>query len=230
VLARLEGRVSQIMKDLRYGSRLRRDEVVDLATFMAVMKFRVSSYRTFSAGHVAQNEARIRTAAFPSLEALRKDLRRHGHPEAEDPEAVERVFRDIHSGAYEMTVTKNHMLLHMFSHSQKIAKLLLQQNWTFAWALKGGSFATSDDPVLVMGPDLRAPSSYMGEVGFATPGARKVLPLSQDLCLIVDSGKHSISHGRVERETVRLINLEQAKHYERWLNARDEALVKRLIG
>jgi len=108
--------------------------------------------------------------------------------------------------------------------------LLLQQNWTFAWALKGGSFATSDDPVLVMGPDLRAPSSYMGEVGFATPGARKVLPLSQDLCLIVDSGKHSISHGRVERETVRLINLEQAKHYERWLIARDEALVKRLIG
>jgi hypothetical protein len=110
------------------------------------------------------------------------------------------------------------------------AKMLLQQDWTFAWALEGGSFATSDDPVLVLNADLRAPSNYMGEVGFATPGARKVLPLSQDVCLIVGSGKHSISHGRVERKVVRLINLEQAKHYERWLIACDEALVRRLIG
>jgi hypothetical protein len=197
---------------------------------MAVMKFRVSSYRTFSAGHVAQNEARIRMAAFPSPEAQRDDLRRYGRPEAEDPETVERVFRDIHSGAYKLTLTKNHMLQHMFSHSQKMAEVLLRQDWTFAWALQGGSFATSDDPVLVLGPDLRAPSSYMGEVGFATLGATKVLPLSQDVCLIVGSGTHSISHGRVERETVRLLNLEQAKHYERWLIARDEALVRRLIG
>ena len=39
-----------------------------------------------------------------------------------------------------------------------------------------------------------------------------------------------MSHGRLDREAVRHLNLEQARHYERWLIARDEPLVERIAG
>lgn len=176
------------------------------------------------------NEANIRKRAFPSPEALRKDLRRFGHPEAEDPETVERIFRDIHSGTYKLPLTKNHMLQHMFDQSQKVAQVLLELDWTFAWAPADTSFVTSDDPVLLLDSDLKAASDFFGEVGFASPNTMKVLPLKEDLCLLVGSRGHSISHCLLDRQTVRRLNLEQTKHYERWLIARDEALLERLVG
>jgi hypothetical protein len=197
---------------------------------MASMKFRVSSYRQWSQRYATDNEVDIKRRTFPTPEALREDLRWHGRLEAEDPDTVEQAFRDIHSGALTITLTKNHMLEHMFQHSQKIARALLVLDWTFAWAPKETSFATSDDPVLVLGPDLEAPEGFFGEVGFASPGATKVLPLNQDVCLVVGSQAHSVSHGRLDREVVRFLNLQQTKHYERWLIARDKPLVQRLVG
>lgn len=228
-LARIEGNASQVIRSLRYGSAPRPEELIRLAIFVATMKFRVSSYRPYTRRHVAENKERIRNRAFPSKEALREDLRRYGHPEAEEPETVERIFRDIHSGARELTVTKNHMLENMFDHSRTVAKALLEFDWTFLWAPERTSFVTSDDPVLVLGPDLKAPSGYVGEAGFASPGATKVLPLTQHVCLVVGDDNHSVSHGQADRDTVRRINLEQTRHYERWLIARDEALLVSLV-
>lgn len=229
-LARIEGNASQVIRSLRCGSDPRPEELDRFAIFVATMKFRVSSYRPYTRRHAAENKERIRKRAFPSKEALREDLRRHGHPEAKEPETVERIFRDIHCGARELSVTKNHMLENMFDHSRTVAKALLGFDWTFLWAPENTSFVTSDDPVLVLGSDLRAPSGYVGEAGFASPGATKVLPLTQRVCLVVGDEKHSVGHGRADRDTVRRINIEQTRHYERWLIARDEALVRRLGG
>lgn len=229
-LAGLESRAAPIIKGLRYGCGLRSEEEATPSVFMASMKFRVSSYRSYARSHVAANGARIRERAFPSVGALAEGLRRAGHPEAEDPGLVEQIFREVRSGERELGLTKNYDIEHMFRHTRKIAEVLLTLDWTFAWAPSGTSFATSDDPVLVLGPDLKAPEGFVGEIGFASPGATKVLPLNQDVCLVVGSRSHSLSHGRLDREAVRHLNLEQARHYERWLIARDEPLVERIVG
>ena len=81
VLGSLEGRAARIIRGLRYGSGLDPQEQATLAIFMALMKFRVWSYWKWSRGYVAANEARIKQRAFPSIEAMRKDLRRLGRPE-----------------------------------------------------------------------------------------------------------------------------------------------------
>jgi hypothetical protein len=230
VLAGLESHAAPIIKGLRYERGLRSEEEATLAVFMASMKFRVSSYRSYARSHVAANEARIRESAFPSVGALAEGLRRAGHLEAEDPDVVRQIFREVRSGERELGLTKNHDIEHMFRHTRKIAEVLLTLDWTFAWAPSGTSFATSDDPVLVLGPNLEAPEGFVGEMGFASPGATKVLPLNQDVCLVVGLGPHSVSHGLLDRKTVRHLNLQQARHYERWLIARDKALVERLVG
>ena len=226
VLADVEGGAAAIIRSLRYGSKLHPQQKATLAIFMALMKFRVSSYRIFSRVHVARNEDRIRASAFPSAETLAKDLRSAGHAAAEDPELVERIWQEIRSGERELNLTKNHDIQHMFQHSHKVAKVLFDSDWTLAWAPNGTSFVTSDDPVLILDEKLKAPKSFIGEVGFASPHSTKVLPLKQDVCLIVGSGAHEIRHGEIDRDGVRHLNLQQTPHYDRWLIAGDKALIE----
>lgn len=230
VLAGLEDRAARVIRGLQFGSELRPEQEGIFAVFAASMKFRISSYRPFSRSHAARNETRIKEAAFPSVEALIEDLRRAGRPEAEDSEFVERVFREVRSDEYELKLTKNHDIEHMFRHTRKVAGVMLEQEWIFAWAPDGTSFATSDDPVLVLDLNLKAPKDFMGGFGFASAGVTKVLPLTQCVCLIIGSSRRAIGHVRLDRETVRQLNLEQTRHYARWLIARDEALVRCLVG
>ena len=228
VLAGIEGRAAPVISRLRRGSGVSEREQAHLALFVASMKFRASGYRPYSESHWRQNEARIRERAFPSLEVLAKRLERAGLPEAKDPKLIERTFGQIRSGEWELELGKNHYIEHLFRLTRKVAWALLRFDWTFVWAPKGYSFATSDDPVLVLGPDGRAADDFLGEHGFASPGARKVCPLTQEVCLLVGWQGRSVKHVGARRDFARLLNQEQTRHYERWLVARDEALVSRL--
>lgn len=229
VLAGIEDRAARVIRDLRIGHALRPEQKARLALFMASMKFRVSSYRPFGREHVEVNGARIKQSAFPSVEQFRQDLQDAGLPEGDDPELVERVFREIHSGEREIPLTKNTQIQHMFEHTVKVARRLLDFDWTFVWAPARASFVTSDDPVLILDPNLRAPASFFGDLGFATRGTTKVLPLNQDVCLLIGTEAHTESHGHIDRAAVRHLNLQQTRHYDRWLIARDEALVSSFV-
>lgn len=229
-LAGLEDRVAPILKGLDPDWQPSVEERAILAHFAALMKFRVSGYRPWARWFAEENETDVRRQVFPSPEALREDLRRHGHPEAEDPETVERVFRDIHSGAYELTFTKNHLLERMFSISTKAARALQRRDWVFGWAPEGTSFVTSDDPFVLMDPALGPPAGYMGDVGFDVARAVGVLPLTQKACLVAFGEGGGVHHLKYSKKDVRDINIVQAKHYERWLIARHRALLARLVG
>lgn len=233
-LANFEDRVAPILRDLRPDWQPSGRQKAALAHFAALMKFRVSGYRPWALGYAEDNAVQIRERVFPSPEALREDLRRHGHPEAQDPETVERVFRDLHSGAYELTFTKNHLLERMFSISVRAAEALLHKRWVLGWAPPGTSFVTSDDPFVLMDPALGAPTGYMGDVGFAVARAVGLLPLTQTTCLIamgeaVGEGE-GVRHLAYLKKDVRDINIAQATHYERWLIARHGPLLERLVG
>jgi len=228
-LSRLEGDASRTVRSLYFGRSLSREEAETLAVFFASMKFRVTSYRSFAHEHVKANKERIKATAFPDPETVGRMLRRAGHPEASDPEAVERIFREARHGPMALELTKNHNIQHMFDHSIRVAGVLLGQDWTFAWAPKGLTLVTSDDPVLVTGPDLKAPEGYWGGVGFLSPGATKILPLTQRVCLVVESGYPSIGHARLDEEGVRTLNEQQARHYARYLITVQKAVVEDLV-
>ncbi len=229
VLAGIEGRVAPVIARLRPGIMLSAQERTHLAVFAASMKFRASGYRPFFEAYVERNKSRIMKRAFPGVESLTEGLRNASLPEAEDPELIERTFHDIHTGKRELKLDKNQYIKNLFEHTRKVARKLLEIDWTFAWAPKNYSFATSDDPVLVLGPDLKASDGFFGEYGFASPNTMIVLPLTQEVCFLVGLGGLSIQHIRLRREWARYLNREQTRNYERLLIARDEALVKRLV-
>ena len=118
------------------------------------------------------------------------------------------------------------MLQRMFEMGDKTATWLFGYDWTFAWAGAATSFVTSDDPFLVLDEALEAPAGFVGAARITTPNSKKVFPLSQAVCLIV-GGAPSFHHIKVDRPTVRKINLAQARHYDRWLVAKDAELCER---
>lgn len=230
VLANIEDRAARVIKRLSRDGELRPEKKSRLAIFTALMKFRTSSYRPWAQSFATKNEPALRTQAFPTIEVLQEGLRQAGYPQAEDRETLERVFRDIHDGVYELTLTKNYLLQRMYEQSHKVAQVLLKFDWMFAWAPHETSFATSDDPVLVLGSDFKAQDDFLGEVGFASPGATTIMPLNQEVLLLISAQLRHKGHHRVSREVVRYFNREQTRHYERWLIARDEALVEHLVS
>lgn len=136
----------------------------------------------------------------------------------------------MHEESYKLPVTKNYMLLRMFELGDKVADVLFSFDWTFAWADERTSFVTSDDPLIVLDERMEPPDTYAGDVGVASPNTTKVLPLRQDVCLLIGTNAPSVRHVRIDRKTMRELNLKQARHYDRWLIARDQQLCERVMG
>lgn len=71
---------------------------------------------------------------------------------------------------------------------------------------------------------------FTGHVGIASPNTKKVLPLTQEVCLLISDGAPMLRPVRLDRKTVRDLNLKQSQHYDRWLIARGEALLQHMVN
>lgn len=171
----------------------------------------------------------LRNELFSSPEALRLYLTERGRGDEATPETVQRLFDALHDESAGVSLHKNYVLSRMFELSEKLAPVLFSQDWTFAWSGHAKtSFATSDDPFLILDKNRKATTDFSSGPGIATTGSKKILPLRPDVCLIIGSEAPVTHHVRMDRPTIRTLNIEQSRHYERWLVARDQQLVARL--
>lgn len=226
----LETRAARVTRGLGYGKGLTDVQRAWLARFVAYMKFRTPAFRTWTELFAEQNAKVLKELYFPTVDSMHEYLRSRGIPVDEVPEKIEELYGRVHDEGYKLPVTKNYMLLRMFELGDKVAEVLFSFDWTFAWADKRTSFVTSDDPLIVLDERMEPPNTYSGDVGVASPNTTKVLPLRQDVCLLIGTGAPSIRHVRLDRKAVRELNLKQARHYDRWLIARDEELCKRVMS
>lgn len=230
-LSVLESHASRIIRSLRYGDDMTDTDRAWLARFVAYAKFRTPSYRTWLEGFAEATYPQMRKRLFPTVYSIKEYLRIKGLPVDQIPqEAFEGMYRDVHEKASGLPVDKNYMLQRMFEMGDRTAEVLFGFDWTFAWADENTPFVTSDDPFLILDEDMNAPAGFVGEARIATPGARKVLPLDQEVCLLIGTGAPSAHHVRVDHRTTHQLNIEQSRHYNRWLIATDGALLRRVSG
>jgi Protein of unknown function (DUF4238) len=229
-LSVLEGKAARIIRSLRPGCGLTSLQRAWLARFVAVMRFRTPTFRTGAESFADQKMPEIKQGLFPTVDSLRDFLRSKGVAVDELPdEEFERTYRDLQSETYDPPLTKNFLLMRMFALGEKAGGILSRFSWTFAWANERTSFVSSDDPFLVLDAEGEVVPAFTGHVGLASPGTTKVLPLTQRVCLLIGDGALQTRHVRLDRKTVRDFNLKQVEHYDRWLIARDQTLLKRLV-
>jgi len=228
-LSVLETRAARITRNLSYRGGLTNVQRAWLARFVAYMKFRTPAFRNWTELFAEKNAKALKELYFPTLDSIREYVRARGIAVDEMPEKIAELYTRVHDESYKMPVTKNYMLLLMFELGDKVAEVLFSLDWTFAWGRTRTSFVTSDDSLVVLDERMEPPDTYAGEVGVASRTTTKVLPLRQDVCLLIGTGAPSIRHVRLDRKTVRELNLKQARHYDRWLIARDKELCKRVM-
>lgn len=130
--------------------------------------------------------------------------------------------------AKDIVTNRNLSLGLMLELSVDIAICFRQMEWLFLYAPDKKSFVTTDNPVALESPDLE-PKNFLGD-SIVTPGAIKLVPLSQRICLIMFDRGNLIGYKNTTREIVRKINIMIAICADRFLIGRDEALVRNLVN
>jgi len=127
---------------------------------------------------------------------------------------------------YTIEIHRNESLKMMLNLCKKLPIYFVQMDWLFLFAPRNSSFITTDDPLVLIPPrDLPDNAPY----GIATKGAQKFVPLSQKVCLAMFDRGDKINFREAYREEVRGINLSITSRSDRFVIARDHALVKNVV-
>ncbi len=228
VLAQVESQAWPIIDKVEEGKSLSVRDRQDLALFLSLLKFRVPDYEK-SLGEMndklfkAINRMMFHseTATRKLLESMEKDQGVKGYSEMAK-ELTEFVAQED----YSLGTTQQERLGYMLQLGLEMARHLEQTDWIFMRAPHNTSFVTSDNPVILLRPEGHNP---VRGVGFLTPGAKKVVPLTAQTCLIAfDEGLRTAYTG-ISRREVRSINMSIAAYCDRFIIGRDEALVRKAV-
>jgi hypothetical protein len=109
-----------------------------------------------------------------------------------------------------------------------MGRLFRAMNWVVVHPADAkAAFVTTDQPVCVLPPPGYEPNFY--GFGFATPGADKIVPLSEKTCLVIRDLGTAFSHINADRAHVRRINLNITLHCQQFVIGPAEALVRNLV-
>ncbi len=167
-------------------------------------------------------------ANHPSAEVTRKWFQTFAEKTGEpvSDETVDDFFKTIQNDTYDLEVPRQHNIRLMIDGALHIAELLLTLNWTFVRAPQDIQFITSDAPFVIAPPpgenDWRA-------YGVLTPGAVSTIPLSPNVCVVMEGEGGRDRYGHVGKDAVRRVNANVAQNSDRFIIARDQPYLERLV-
>jgi hypothetical protein len=225
VLSKFEGMAKPAFDRLAAGESLDiagREAVAAFISF--AMNRTVGFQRDYNAmrAHMSKVVADI---AFASVEATEATLARHERETGFRPALSAEELHAAHwSGDYEFEVHRNESLRAMLEHAEEMANVFCGMVWRVFHASERASFITSDNPFFMM-PTKPVDPRWPG-IGILTPGVVNVFPLSQSACLTMTDSGGGLTHIRMPAADVRRLNMRTALYCDRYLFARDAALVK----
>lgn len=228
-LSEIESKAAPIIDRVDMGGSLSATDKYFVSLFAALLKCRVPNFeRWISDFNDAVGKQFLKTR-YSSEQELREHLQELGSDSIDDPNLPTRLFEDLQEEKYAVHTPKNWRIGMMFRIAQMVCEEIIQMDWTVLRAPESTSFVTSDNPFVVIPPDGMAPN-WPYTIGVAVAGSKKIIPLTQRVCLLIGDYGDAMHYIECDRKAVRTINRTVADNYERFLMARDEALLKRLAN
>lgn len=226
-LSSIEGKAQKAIIALSNREILSPEQEAFLALFMALMLTRTTEFDR-SVKALAEPILKRVLTEVATLESAEKFLKME---EAKSGLAsditAEKMYNVVKQNGFSVSLNRNMPLQHMISVSEKIANILLGMNWMTIHAPSGHSFVTCDDPFVIIPPEPLRSTVY--GVGVATPGAVKLLTLTQNVALLVlDPGTHRV-HKSALPSVVEYLNLQVAIQTDRLLIGRDKSLLQNVV-
>lgn len=228
LLSQLEAETRPLIQKVDGGELLTDDEKVSMSLFAASMYSRVPHFRREYDELSAELTRRTTEIALGDpdraaavLDRMRRDT---GMELDVDPR---RLSEFVTQGEYDIVFPPEHSIQMMLEIMLDLAQLFVQMNWSFYHPPSTSSFVTTDSPFILIPP--RQESRGLFGVGMITPGAIKILPLSQTTCLLMGDHGSYMGHSKLNREQTRAVNLEVVARAYELVVARDEPLIRNLV-
>jgi hypothetical protein len=227
--SQIEGLTKSIIQKVSNKDEITGEQKEILSVFLAFLMNRVPDFEKSTNKIHEHFLKKMADMMFSDVKRAESIMNRHEKETGVKPEISAKELVEFHKrGEYKFEIHRNESLRLMFDLSFDTANYFIQMDWGFFHAPPKSSFVTSDNPLFIVPPDDYDPNSFYSGVGLITPGAKKVVALSQKVCLIMLDHGDEILHIDVDREKVRRINFNISLHTDRFLIGRDEALIKSL--
>lgn len=184
----------------------------ELAFFMAFQWARVPTMSRDIRVTYAKLIEEFSRVAFANVERARSLMERHARETGEVLSVTpESMVEAVKGKQFEIVATETAFLTTMVEQAASLTKVLLQLDWEVLVASGETGFMICDCPVVVV------PPKGSDQVGFVVPGSAKYFPLSRSLCLRLGDPGTRRRLRKLDKESVRIVNLNVAANSERFV-------------
>ncbi len=229
LLAMVEGQAWPVIDKVGERKPLSIKDRKNLALFLAFLKVRVPDHERAIAELSDKVSKAINEWVFESETASQNILESQEKEQEAESCAVgangPTEFLELER--FSLALPRKESLQVMFRTGFEVALHLERMDWIFICAPKNTAFVTSDNPFVIVPPRGHNPDDG---IGLVTPGAKKIVPLTSETCLIAyDEGYETVYTRIVPRTEVRTINRSVAAHCDQYVIGRDQELVRKAV-
>jgi hypothetical protein len=230
-IAEIESRAKPVIDKLDSSKAVTFEDRVALSHFIALFIGRTPEYNATFKLLQDQLLRKVNKVKFHSIEQTQAvlDDYKATNPD-KDKLSAEELYEIVQKDEYNIEFGRANTIDAMLDLAQLLTKYFCKMHWLVYHAPRQTSFVTTDSPFIIFPPTGRPKDTFFRGVGIITPGANKIIPLTQTTTLIMlDPGEFTV-HQQVSRRFVRAINLNLASQCFRFVISRDEALLKGLVS
>ncbi|MBU1422981.1 MAG: DUF4238 domain-containing protein [Bacteroidetes bacterium] len=231
IIAKIESRAKPVIDKLDSAETITFEERVVLSHFIALFIGRTPEYDATFKSLQDQLMRKANKVQFHSIERTQAVLDNYKATNPDkDTMSAEELFEFVQKDEYNIEFGRANTIDAMLEIAESLTKYFCQMNWVVYHSPRQTSFVTTDSPFIIFPPADRPKDTFFRGVGILTPGANKIIPLTQTTTLIMLDRGQSTVHKDLGRRFVRAINLNLASQCFRFVIGRDETLLKDLVS
>ena len=226
-MAGIEGDTKPIIDKINNKEMIDLDEKLILTAFISLLHSRVPYYEK-EHNEILDKYIKIYNKKFFSNKKnTQKLIEQFAKNKEEKSISPESMMDFIKKEQYTIKGNKEWTLESMFDMARAISIYLFQMDWQFCYSSKS-SFITSDNPFVLIPPSDYEKKGIYG-LGILVPGVKKIVPLTQKVCLVICDKGDKIEKINISSKEVREINCYITKNYNNFLISRDKILLEKII-
>jgi len=224
VLSKIEGESKNILEKVEQYCLITLEEKTILSVFVALLYTRVPGFEQLVDDQTEKIIKHLGKFSVPNIEIAKEVIKKFAKKDEQEKISPKELLAFVQNENYDVKFSRSHSLRIMYTLTRQLPLYLVQMDWQFWHVPQKGSFVTSDNPFI-----LTPPEKYRGPFGLITKGAKKVCPLSQNVCLVMCDYGERIIHMNITRKQARCINSLIAMHSDRFLFGKDKILLESLV-
>lgn len=226
-----ETRAKYVIEKIEKQERINEEDKVYLSLFVSYLRVRVPEFEKFFNESGKKILGKHIDEIMINPELMRHIIKNYENDTGKKIEySAEELINSV--GSYEIKIPKEYRLQSMLDFGYEQGILIFNMDWLVQCAHKESSFITSDNSFILFSQDFNNDSK---PIGLITPKTHKVIPLTHKSILIIGDvhGRTSIFEyikENLTKEGTRLVNEIIAINCDRFIFAKDEPLLRKIVS